>query len=143
VIVGLIVAAVFVAAVRLRPRTRPILALATIAAILFPIQAIVGGLQILTDLSGWSQTLHLALGAIIWADLVGLVAMSYLEARTAPAGVTAGDEAASGEPTESSTAGRPTTKDTVRAYIALTKPRIIELLLVTTVPAMVLATREV
>ena len=31
----------------------------------------------------------------------------------------------------------------MRAYIALTKPRIIELLLVTTVPAMVLATREV
>jgi protoheme IX farnesyltransferase len=33
--------------------------------------------------------------------------------------------------------------DTIRAYVALTKPRIIELLLVTTVPAMVLATREV
>ena len=33
--------------------------------------------------------------------------------------------------------------DSVRAYIALTKPRIIELLLVTTVPAMVLAIREV
>ncbi len=32
---------------------------------------------------------------------------------------------------------------TVRAYIALTKPRIIELLLVTTIPAMVLATREI
>ncbi len=31
----------------------------------------------------------------------------------------------------------------VRAYVALTKPRIIELLLVTTVPAMVLATRDV
>jgi protoheme IX farnesyltransferase len=31
----------------------------------------------------------------------------------------------------------------LRAYIALTKPRIIELLLVTTVPAMVLATRDV
>jgi protoheme IX farnesyltransferase len=38
---------------------------------------------------------------------------------------------------------RRTGTDTVRAYIALTKPRIIELLLVTTVPAMVLATREV
>ena len=37
----------------------------------------------------------------------------------------------------------PETRDSVRAYIALTKPRIIELLLVTTVPAMVLATREV
>src|SRR6185503_594375 len=38
---------------------------------------------------------------------------------------------------------QPTTRDRVRAYIALTKPRIIELLLVTTVPAMVLATRWV
>ena len=36
---------------------------------------------------------------------------------------------------------RATSGDTIRAYIALTKPRIIELLLVTTVPAMVLATR--
>ncbi|MEO9238082.1 MAG: protoheme IX farnesyltransferase, partial [Jatrophihabitantaceae bacterium] len=32
-------------------------------------------------------------------------------------------------------------RDSVRAYIALTKPRIIELLLVTTLPAMVLAAR--
>ena len=39
-------------------------------------------------------------------------------------------------------AGPRTTGDTIRAYIALTKPRIIELLLVTTVPAMVLATRD-
>ena len=38
--------------------------------------------------------------------------------------------------------GARTTGDTIRAYIALTKPRIIELLLVTTVPAMVLATRD-
>ena len=37
---------------------------------------------------------------------------------------------------------RPRAADTIRAYIALTKPRIIELLLVTTVPAMVLATRD-
>ncbi|MEO8208048.1 MAG: heme o synthase, partial [Chloroflexota bacterium] len=36
-----------------------------------------------------------------------------------------------------------TLKATFRAYVALTKPRIIELLLVTTVPAMVLATRDV
>jgi len=33
--------------------------------------------------------------------------------------------------------------DTIRAYVALTKPRIIELLLVTTVPAMVLAQRGI
>jgi protoheme IX farnesyltransferase len=35
-----------------------------------------------------------------------------------------------------------TTGEKVRAYIALTKPRIIELLLITTIPAMVLATRD-
>src|SRR5439155_571756 len=80
VIVGLIVAAVFVAALRRRPRTRPIIRLAAIAAILFPIQAVIGGLQILTGLSGWTQTLHLATGAVIWALLVALVAVSYLEA---------------------------------------------------------------
>jgi heme o synthase len=142
VIVGLIVAAVLVAAWRRRPRTRPIVRLASIAAVLFPIQAVVGGLQILTGLSGWSQTLHLALGAIIWALLVALVAISYLEARAAPADVVTADGAT--ERDDAANAGeRRTTKDTVRAYVALTKPRIIELLLVTTVPAMVLATRFV
>jgi protoheme IX farnesyltransferase len=132
VVVGLIVAGVLVAAWRLRPRPRPIVRLALIAAVLFPIQAIVGGLQILTMLSGWTQTLHLALGALIWALLVAIVAVSYLEARTAVV-------APRGDETSTARTGR----DTVRAYIALTKPRIIELLLVTTVPAMVLATRQV
>ena len=52
VVVGLIVGAVFIAAWRTRPRTRPIVRLAAVAAVLFPIQAVVGGFQILTDLSG-------------------------------------------------------------------------------------------
>jgi protoheme IX farnesyltransferase len=154
VVVGLIVAAVFVAAWRIRPRTRPIIRLAAIAAILFPIQAIVGGLQILTGLSGWTQTLHLALGAVIWSLLVGLVTVSYLEAASAarvaaPEGTgPAGSAGLPGERTPQgdarhSTVTTHTRRDTVRSYIALTKPRIIELLLVTTVPAMVLATRQV
>jgi len=145
IVVGLIVAAVFVAAWRTRPRTRPIVRLAAIAAILFPIQAVVGGLQVLTGLSGWSQTLHLALGAVIWSLLVALVAVAYLEARTA-AIVDATGAAGSRDGIEDGAVGgaeRRTRGDSVRAYIALTKPRIIELLLVTTVPAMVLATRQV
>ena len=143
VIVGLIVAAVFVAAWRREPRTRPVVRLAAIAAVLFPIQAVVGGLQILTGLSGWSQTLHLALGAIIWALLVALVAVAYLGARSA--GVAATDEDAGASVVADRSPGKrtETRRDTLRAYIALTKPRIIELLLVTTVPAMVLATRQV
>ncbi len=137
IVVGLIVAVVFVAAWRTRPRTRPIVRLAALAAILFPIQAVVGGLQILTGLSGWTQTLHLALGAVIWSLLVALVAVSYLEARTA---ARVDDEERAGLTNEAEARTR---RDGVRAYIALTKPRIVELLLVTTVPAMVLATRQV
>ena len=134
VVVGLIVLAVAVAAWRTQ-RQRPMLVgLAVGAAVLFTIQIAIGGAQVLTRLAAWTQTLHLALGAVIWATLAGLTVTSYYQARAATA-VLAGDEP--GIPS-----GAQTTRDTVRAYIALTKPRIIELLLVTTVPAMVLATRE-
>ena len=42
-------------------------------------------------------------------------------------------------PLQTATADKATVGDVVRAYVALTKPRIIELLLVTTIPAMFLA----
>jgi heme o synthase len=133
-VVGVIVAAVALVAWRTQREHRTIARLATWAAGLFALQVVVGGLQVLTRLSAWSQTLHLALGAIVWALLVALAATSYYTARTAPAAVDA-TSAPDGTPRS--------TRDTIRAYIALTKPRIIELLLVTTVPAMVLATRWV
>ena len=111
---------------------------------LYTIQAVVGGLQVLTGLAAWTQTLHLALGAVIWGLAAGLAVVAYLEARTT---VTEGSGlpargGQAGGPSEEAAADRRTTGDTVRAYVALTKPRIIELLLVTTIPAMVLATRE-
>ena len=56
------------------------------AAVLYAIQVVVGGLQVLTGLSGWSQTLHLALGAVIFALLVGLTVTSFYEAQTAAVG---------------------------------------------------------
>jgi protoheme IX farnesyltransferase len=144
IVVGLIVAGVGIAAWRTQRANRAIVRLALFAAIVFPIQAVVGGLQVLTDLAGWTQMLHVALGALIWAAMAGLVATSYYAARTSPArdrtGATGGQI---GDDGDGDHAERRTRTDTVRAYIALTKPRIIELLLVTTVPAMVLATREV
>jgi len=133
VVVGLIVAAIAVAAWRTQRRNRVLVGLAVAAAILYPVQALVGGLQILTGLSEWSQTLHLALGTVIWALLAALAVAAHYEAR---AGVPVG---AGGAATE----GSRTVKDSVRAYVALTKPRIVELLLVTTVPAMVLAQRGI
>jgi protoheme IX farnesyltransferase len=138
VIVGLIVAAVALIAWRTQ-RDRPwVIRLALIGGLLFPIQALVGGLQVLTRLEPWTQTAHLALGAAIWGAMVGLVVVSYYEARTTPAyrrhpagpGGNAGDQE-----------GPRTASETIRAYVALTKPRIVELLLVTTVPAMILAAR--
>jgi protoheme IX farnesyltransferase len=161
VVVGLIVVGIAVVAWRTQRTHRPIVALAALAGILFPIQAVIGGLQVLTRLDAWTQTLHLALGAGIWAAMAGLVVVSYYTARTTvargvsgagagigvsgggvgrdpsavPGTASSGASAASG----ASASAQHTVGDTVRAYVALTKPRIIELLLVTTVPAMVLA----
>jgi heme o synthase len=137
VVVGLIVLGIAIAAWRTERDHRAILRLSVAAAGLYAVQVVVGGAQVLTKLAPWTQTLHLALGAIIWALLAGLVVTRYYTARAA-AGATTGLDA-----TGHTEAGTPSRGDTVRAYIALTKPRIIELLLVTTVPAMVLATRQV
>jgi protoheme IX farnesyltransferase len=137
-VVGLIVLAVAVAAWRTERERRTLVRLAVGAAGLFAVQILIGGAQVLTSLAEWTQTLHLALGAVIWATLAGLAATSYYTARSTT-GVMAGPDA---EPDSEPASGTHTTGDTIRAYIALTKPRIIELLLVTTVPAMVLATRD-
>jgi protoheme IX farnesyltransferase len=147
VIVGLITWATAYAAWRTQRDHPTLLRMALAIAILFPIQALIGGLQVVTRLDEWTQTLHLALGAIIWALAAALAVAAYYDARTAtvPAegvvgagGTGAGGDDGTGGGTTARTRG-----DTVRAYVALTKPRIIELLLITTVPAMVLATRDI
>ena len=137
-IVGLVVIALAVVAWRTQRDHPTLLRLALGTAALYAVQVVIGGLQVLTQLAGWTVTLHLALGAVIWALLTGLTVTSYYTARVS-AGSNVGEIAGLGP---DGTTGQRTTGDTVRAYIALTKPRIIELLLVTTVPAMVLATRD-
>ncbi|HEV8696358.1 MAG TPA: heme o synthase [Candidatus Limnocylindrales bacterium] len=147
VVVGAIVVGVAVVAARTQ-RDRPTLVrLSVAAAALFAIQVLVGGLQVLTQLSAWSQTLHLALGAVIFAMLVGLAVTSFYAAQVVATGADRGAGTDLGDVDRGNRrdprAVPQTTGDRIRAYIALTKPRIIELLLVTTVPAMVLATRWV
>ncbi|GAA2068832.1 heme o synthase [Aeromicrobium halocynthiae] len=53
------------------------------------------------------------------------------------------DDVSSSAPASTPRGGFGTTRDVVGAYVALTKPRIIELLLLTTVPVMFLAARDV
>ena len=129
-----------------------VLALVGTAAGLYAVQVIVGALQITTSLAAWAVALHLALGAAIWALVAAGLFVSYFEARASavpsadpsdfgPSDV-GGREGGRESGRESVKAG-PTLRERVGAYVALTKPRIIELLLVTTVPAMVLAARGV
>ena len=160
--VFVILLAVMVAARRLRPARPGLVRLATWIFALYLLQVVIGGLQVLTILSNWSQTLHLAIGALIWGGGVALLVSSYYAARTEDMGGAAGGgppHPADGEPAVDTDGSAPvdpaaramaatgtgtgSTGATIRAYVALTKPRIIELLLVTTVPAMVLATRDV
>jgi heme o synthase len=166
VVVGLIVVGIGLIAWRTQRGHPATVRLAAIAAILLPVEVVIGGLQVLTQLSGWTQTLHVALGASIWSALVGLTVVAYYTARTTPlpSGELPGHGAGSGsDPGATGNERRPvgvslssatglsprratptsTVGASVKAYIALTKPRIIELLLVTTVPAMVLASRQV
>jgi protoheme IX farnesyltransferase len=107
------------------------------AAVLFAIQVIVGAAQIWTSLAAWAVSLHLALGAAIWGLLVAGALMGWYLARATYGGTL--DAAAPGPRDEVAGVPPTTMRERVSAYVALTKPRIIELLLVTTLPAMVLA----
>jgi heme o synthase len=108
-------------------RPRPLVTLATLAAVLFVIQVGVGAANVLTALDVWARATHVALSAAIWAVLVALVAVARWS-RVPEAEAVRGN----------GHVGR-SWRQRAGAYLALTKPRIIELLLITTVPAMMLA----
>ena len=111
--------------------------LAGLAVLLVLAQLILGAANVWSRLSAFFVVPHLAVGAALWATVVLL----YLAVRHQPA-----EEPArhAGERAAARGDGHaPAATNSLRAYVALTKPRIIELLLVTTVPTMVLAKRGV
>jgi protoheme IX farnesyltransferase len=114
------------------PRSPLLVRLSTLALVLLIAQIFVGGANVLTELATWARATHVAMSALIWATVIALA----IAARAEPTGARRPDEAA-----DPASDDAPTTSlgDTVRAYVALTKPRIIVLLLIITVPAMVLA----
>ena len=134
-VVLVILAAVASVAWRRRGEQPRLANLAIAVLAVYAAQVVVGGLQVLLSLAAWTQTLHVAFGALVWGGSVALAVASYYEARIAAPADGVAEQAGAGP--------RSTVGEQIRAYVALTKPRIIELLLVTTVPAMVLATREV
>jgi protoheme IX farnesyltransferase len=113
------------------PRSGLLVRLSTAALVLLVLQVLVGGANVLTELATWARATHVAMSALIWATVVALAVAARLEPT--------GDGAPQPSATDATDVHRPTMGDTIRAYVALTKPRIIVLLLIITVPAMVLA----
>ena len=110
-------------------RSQELVTLSTVAVALFVGQIMSGALNVWSLLRPWAVVMHVALSVLIWSALVVLATFSTrsgASARTA-------DESGATSPSEGSL------RDTVTAYVRLTKPRIIVLLLITTVPAMILA----
>jgi protoheme IX farnesyltransferase len=119
----------------IRARTDPgrrdvLVRLSTTALVLFAAQILVGAANVWTRLQPWAVVAHVGLSVLIWATVVALATTSRLGG--------ASTEPEPG-PDEHATGGRPSLRDTVTAYYRLTKPRIVLLLLITTVPAMLLA----
>src|SRR4029077_20729932 len=80
-IVGCIVLTIAIVARRTQRDHPALVRLAVSVAVLYAIQIVVGGLQILTTLAGWAQVVHLTLGTIISSMVVGLAIASYYTAR--------------------------------------------------------------
>ena len=146
VIAGLVVGIATLVAWRQRLRSPAAAMLAVAAALLFATEAVAGGLQVLTQLAVWTQVVHLGLAAAVWGLLVAATVLSVYR-RPIPAEAGRGVPSSLATPDEEleTSAGRdqPSRGQVLRAYLALTKPRIIELLLVTTIPTMVLAKRGI
>ena len=117
-------------------RSMDLIVLSTLALVLFVGQILSGALNVWSRLRPWAVVLHVALSVVIWATLIAIATVSRrmaTGARTAPGPVDDGTP----RPAEGSF------RDTITAYVRLTKPRIILLLLITTLPAMILAAHHI
>jgi heme o synthase len=113
------------------PRSRPLVVLSTTALALYVAQVMVGAANVWTRLRPWAVVLHVAFAVLVWAALVALSATARRVLALAPGAAADGDVRLNGK--------RASWRQTSSAYFQLTKPRIIVLLLITTVPAMMLA----
>ena len=86
VVVGVVLAGTWFATWRARRAGRAgrsLFALVSVAAALYPLQALVGALQVWTRLAPWTQTLHVALAAFVWVVVIGGHVRQLLRARAA------------------------------------------------------------
>lgn len=77
VVTGLVVALVAVRVMRDRTRPAAQIRLAQLAVGLYAVEVLIGAANVWSDLDPWWVTAHLALGAGIWASLVGVSVLSH------------------------------------------------------------------
>jgi heme o synthase len=132
VVVGILVVATWLVA-RRRQRAHPtVTRLAGYAAGLVAVQIGLGVANVANRLSALTVVPHLAVGALLWGTLFAL--LLHADRFTGLPGR---------DPAEPEPAPARSARQSATAYFLLTKPRIIELLLVTTVPTMFIAARGV
>jgi protoheme IX farnesyltransferase len=129
-VVGITVIAIWLGARRTQRMHPTITRLAGYASGLVVVQIALGLANVANRLSALTVVPHLAVGSLLWGTMFALVLHADRFA-----GTTERDPA---EPEPASARGA---RESIVAYFQLTKPRIIELLLITTVPTMFLAKR--
>jgi protoheme IX farnesyltransferase len=131
-LVGIVVIAIWIRA-RATQRAHPtITRLAGYAAGLVVVQIALGVANLANRLSALTVVPHLAVGSLLWGTMFALLLHADRFAGTTER-----------HPAEPQPAPARTAKESLTTYFLLTKPRIIELLLITTVPTMFLAKRGV
>jgi heme o synthase len=131
-LVGTLVVATWLVARRIQRAHPTVTRLAGYAAGLVAVQIGLGVANVANRLSALTVVPHLAVGALLWGTMVALALHADRFAGTAVR-----------DPAEPAPAPARSAGQSARAYFLLTKPRIIELLLVTTVPTMFIAARGV
>ena len=132
VLVGIVIVATYAYARRTERAHPTVTRLAGYAAGLVAVQIALGVANVANRLSALTVVPHLAVGSLIWGTMFALVLHADRFAGTAER------DRAEPEPVPART-----TRESLTTYFLLTKPRIIELLLITTVPTMFLAKRGI
>jgi protoheme IX farnesyltransferase len=132
VVAGLTVIAIYLRARRTQRAHPTVTRLSGYAAGLVVVQIALGMANVVNRLSALTVVPHLAVGSLLWGVMFALVLHADRFAGTA--------ERDPAEPRPTSTRSA---RESIVTYFQLTKPRIIELLLITTVPAMFLAQRGI
>jgi len=132
VVVATLIVVTWVVARRTQRAHPTVTRLAGYAAGLVAVQVALGMANVANRLAALTVVPHLTVGALLWGTMVALALHAD---RFAGTGVR--------DPAEPEPARARTARQSAKAYFLLTKPRIIELLLVTTVPTMFIAARGV